>query len=72
MASEYYVVHDGDRWELLIPEDEYDGEGDFVLETFERKRPAMKRGRELAKNQNATLVENARAGYTMAHHSYDE
>lgn len=72
MASEYYVVYDHgkERWEIQIPEDVYDGRGAFVVETFRTKAEAMDRARELAKNQGARLVENAKAGYTMEHYEY--
>jgi hypothetical protein len=67
MANEYYVVHDGDRWEVQIPESERAG-GSFTLKTFETKPPAMEFGKRVAKNHKARLVENARAGYTMEHY----
>jgi len=72
MASEYYVVYDKSqgRWELQIPEDIAAGPGARVLETFGTKKAAMRRGKELARNQNARLVENAKAGYTMDHYDY--
>lgn len=72
MASEYYVVYDGSkgRWEIQIPEDVYAGSGARVVETFGTKAAAMRRGKELARNQNARLVENAKAGYTMDHYDY--
>jgi len=72
MAEEYYVVYDGSnkRWEIQIPEDVYSGRGSYVVQTFETKEPAMSRARELAKNQSARLVENAKKGYTMQHYDY--
>jgi len=72
MADTYYVVYSKDkmRWELQIPDSEYSGRGSYVVETFSTKRPAMQRGKELARNQNARLVENAKKGYTMAHYDY--
>jgi hypothetical protein len=71
MANEYYVVYDGsqERWEVQIPESERMS-GSFTLRTFETKPPAMEYGKRVAKNQNARLVENARAGYTMEHYDY--
>jgi len=72
MAEEYYVVYDGSkgRWEIQIPEDVYSGRGSYVVQTFETKEPAMSRARELAKNQSARLVENAKKGYTMQQYDY--
>lgn len=72
MASEYYVVWSGSnsRWEIQIPENVYSGRGAYVVETFETKKPAMSRARELAKNQSARLVENAKKGYTMQQYDY--
>lgn len=71
MAEEYYVVYDGsqERWEVQIPESERPN-GEFVLRTFETKKPAMKFGKRVARNQSARLVENAKAGYTMDHYDY--
>lgn len=44
--------------------------GDRLIETFEKKENAKKRGREIARNQNATLVIHDKEGKISEQVSY--
>lgn len=69
MADSYYVVYEQGAWKLMIPESARRG-GNYVLKRFDTKAAAMDRARQVARNQSARLVENAKAGYTMSHYDY--
>jgi hypothetical protein len=63
-VAKYYVVFEGDRWKVQISEPYSSGSGNTVLRTFGRKRPVVKYGKKVARNQNRRLVVNYNDGRT--------
>lgn len=53
----YYVVKEGGRWVVML-------ENGPNLETFETKAPAVKRAKELGRNNNRPVMVNFADGRT--------
>lgn len=57
MSRRYYVVYEGDRWEIMLEEGR-------TLETFATKQPAVARAKQLGRRNSRPVMVNYKDGRT--------
>lgn len=74
-VAKYYVVYEPGRsrrrpWVVMVSSPYAKGEGGTNLRRFKRKRYAVKKAKQFARNNNERVAVNRKDGATTRHYDY--